>query len=262
MGTDSKAKKIIFILAHPDDESFIPSGTIAKYAEKSVSVIYICATRGESGRAGNCRQVLSPNRLKMMRITELKKACNVLGISELYELDYPDGHLAELNSEEPIKRLVTFLRLKKPEIIVTFDPTGISNHTDHITVHQWVTEAFHLCAKSSYQTDEGEAFLPAKLYYLTVPSKHLISICDSQTQAKYIDAKITTIIDVRNYLEKKKRAIQCHQTQVFNIKRIFKFAGGRDILDDHEYYILAQCNLLDYAYEVIEDDLLSGIIFK
>ena len=259
MKTEPRAKKMIFILAHPDDESFIPSGTIAKYAEKNVSVIYICATRGESGRVGNCQKVLSPNRLKMMRITELKKACDILGISELYELDYPDGHLAELNAEEPIKRLVTVFRLKKPDIIITFDPTGISNHRDHITIHHWVTEAFGLCDQSAYQTDQGEAFLPAKLYYLTVPSKHMISICDSKTRAKYIDDKITTIIDVHNYLEKKKRAIQCHQTQAFNIQRIFKFAGGRDFLDDHEYYILAQCNLIDYNYEVIEDDLLNGI---
>lgn len=251
------AKKIIFILAHPDDESFIPSGTIAKYAEQSVSVIYICATRGESGRGGECQDELSPDMLKMIRINELEKACGILGISELYELDYPDGHLAELNAAEPIKRLVTFLRQKKPEIIITFDPTGISSHKDHITIHHWVTQAFHLCNDPAYQTDKGEAFLPAKLYYLTVPSKHLISLCDSTTQKKY-DGKITTIIDVKNYLEKKKTAIQCHQTQSFNIKRIFKFAGGRDILDDHEYYILARCNLLDYAYEVIEDDLLGG----
>ncbi len=154
--------------------------------------------------------------------------------------------------------MVTFFRQEKPDVIITFDPTGISNHTDHKTVHQWVTQAFQLCNNPFYQIEERSVFTPAKLYYLTVPSHYMITIANSHEREKY-ESLITTIIYVGDFLDKKQKAIECHQTQCFNIKRIFKFAGGPDDLEEHEYYILARCNLKSYGYEVIENDLLGGI---
>ena len=38
----------MFVGAHPDDESFGPGGTLAKYAADGVRVVYACATRGEA----------------------------------------------------------------------------------------------------------------------------------------------------------------------------------------------------------------------
>lgn len=251
--------KILFILAHPDDESFIPSGTIAKYSHEGAQVTHICATKGESGRFANVRKPSHPEQLKIVRCEELKSACYILGINDYYILDYPDGHLSEIDPAEPIKDLVTFIRREKPDVVVTFDATGISRHTDHLTIHKWATQAFYLASNPFYLTPIKEVHTPAKLYYLTVPSDHMISISDSRTMKKYIDRKITTVISVRKYMKEKKRAIECHKSQCYNIQRIFKFAGGMDELDDHEYYILAHCNIPDYAYEVFENDLLSGI---
>ena len=42
-------KKILAVLAHPDDESFGMGGTLAYYARQGVEVHLICATRGEAG---------------------------------------------------------------------------------------------------------------------------------------------------------------------------------------------------------------------
>ena len=44
---------LLFLLAHPDDETFIAGGTIAKYAAAGVEVGVICATRGERGKTGD-----------------------------------------------------------------------------------------------------------------------------------------------------------------------------------------------------------------
>jgi len=44
-----KPKRMLVILAHPDDESFAVGGTLAKYAHQDVQVILLCATRGEAG---------------------------------------------------------------------------------------------------------------------------------------------------------------------------------------------------------------------
>ncbi len=254
-----KQPKIVYILAHPDDESFIVSGSIAKYSDKGVKVIYICATRGENGHGGGLKYQLPSDELKMIRIEELEKVCDLLGIDELYELDYPDGHLHELESSEPINRLVTYLRREKPDVVITFDSTGISGHLDHVTTHKWVTQAFHLSSNPFYWSNDLPPYTPAKLYNLTVPAHHLVSILNSEEKEEEIDSKITTVINVKDYLEIKKAAIECHKSQCNNIKRIFKFAGGKDELEDHEYYILADCNIPHYSYEVMENDLLSGI---
>jgi hypothetical protein len=41
---------LLFLLAHPDDETFIAGGTIARYAAARVEIGVICATRGELWR--------------------------------------------------------------------------------------------------------------------------------------------------------------------------------------------------------------------
>jgi LmbE family N-acetylglucosaminyl deacetylase len=42
-------KKILVVLAHPDDETFGMGGTLALYARRGVKVYLVCATRGEVG---------------------------------------------------------------------------------------------------------------------------------------------------------------------------------------------------------------------
>lgn len=251
--------KILFILAHPDDESFVPSGTIARYSREGVKIVHICATRGEGGRYINQKQALPPDELKMIRCRELESACRILGVAEHFMLDYPDGHLSEIDSTEPVRRLVAFIRREQPDVIITFDKTGITRHTDHTTIHNWATQAFHVVNDPSYEAFGETPYQPKKLYYLTVPSHHLVSISNSHLMERYSDRKITTVINVKDFMNLKQKAIECHQSQCYTIRRIFKFAGGMDELDDHEYYILAQCNIPGYAFEVVETNLLAGI---
>ena len=42
---------LLAVLAHPDDESFGPGGTLALYAMRGAEVHLVCATRGEVGSA-------------------------------------------------------------------------------------------------------------------------------------------------------------------------------------------------------------------
>ena len=44
-------KKILAVLAHPDDESFGLGGTLALYKQRGFDTYYVCATRGEAGSA-------------------------------------------------------------------------------------------------------------------------------------------------------------------------------------------------------------------
>ena len=38
------------VFAHPDDESFGPGGTLARYAARGADVFLVTATRGEMGK--------------------------------------------------------------------------------------------------------------------------------------------------------------------------------------------------------------------
>ena len=51
----TSSKTLVFVGAHPDDESFGVGGTLAQYAAAGLKVYYICGTRGEVGEvaAGN-----------------------------------------------------------------------------------------------------------------------------------------------------------------------------------------------------------------
>lgn len=46
----SEIRKLLAVFAHPDDESFICGGTLAKYASAGVEITLVSATRGEMGR--------------------------------------------------------------------------------------------------------------------------------------------------------------------------------------------------------------------
>ena len=46
----SARRRLMAVLAHPDDESLGVGGTLAKYAAEGVDVFLLTATRGDGGR--------------------------------------------------------------------------------------------------------------------------------------------------------------------------------------------------------------------
>ena len=78
----SPMKRLLFVFAHPDDESFSCGGTIAKYVAAGWHVDLMCATRGEEGNRGPFVD-LPQNQLGEIRQKELQKAGMVLGISSI-----------------------------------------------------------------------------------------------------------------------------------------------------------------------------------
>ena len=80
------SKRLMFVFPHPDDESFGPGGSIAKYAREGVAVHYVCATRGEVGSVEP--EMLKPyehlpadQRLGALRGQELRCAADKLGLT-------------------------------------------------------------------------------------------------------------------------------------------------------------------------------------
>ncbi|MBI4099408.1 PIG-L family deacetylase, partial [Candidatus Microgenomates bacterium] len=84
-------RKILLVTSHPDDESFGPGATIAKYAALGAEIHLLCATRGESGKWSGEKAAKS---LGEARAKEHAAAAKILGIKKIEYLNYIDGHLS------------------------------------------------------------------------------------------------------------------------------------------------------------------------
>jgi N-acetyl-1-D-myo-inositol-2-amino-2-deoxy-alpha-D-glucopyranoside deacetylase/mycothiol S-conjugate amidase len=172
----NRQKTLIFVGAHPDDETFGVGGTLAQYAAAGVKVYYACATRGEVGSV-NPEYMRGYATLGDMRWAELKHAVQILGLADVIYLGYRDSGmpgtednnhpqaLAAAPLEQVAGRIVAVIRKLKPEVVVTFDPIGGYRHPDHIAIHNATVKAFHAANDPKQYPEAGGAFQPQKLYF-------------------------------------------------------------------------------------------------
>ena len=155
-----KQKTLLFVGAHPDDETFGIGGTLAQYAAAGVKVYYACATRGEVGTA-DAESMKGFSSVGDMRWAELECAARVLGLAGVVHLGYRDSgmagspdnqhpdSLAMAPLEQAAGRVVKVIRELKPEVVITHDPLGGYRHPDHIAVHRATVAAFKAAGDAS-----------------------------------------------------------------------------------------------------------------
>ncbi len=137
------AATLLAVFAHPDDESYLCGGTLARYASQGVHVVLVCATRGEAGQIAD-PALATPEGLPVVREAELRAACGLLGVADVRLLDYRDGMPLDVPFPEGVERMSAALAAVRPTVVVTFGPEGVYGHPDHVAVHRWVKEAFHV----------------------------------------------------------------------------------------------------------------------
>lgn len=132
-------KKILVVMAHPDDAEIYAGGTIARLVQEGKEVRSVKVTYGNRG----CHQVkIGEEELKRIRIKEDKDSMKILGIKEennVY-LGFRDGEV--IDSLEIIEKIVRQIRIFKPDIIMTHNPEEVIikfdernhwvNHRDHM----------------------------------------------------------------------------------------------------------------------------------
>ncbi len=175
------ARRLLAVLAHPDDESFGPGGTFARYAAEGVEVHIAIATDGAAGSVAEGYEE-AREKLAEVRAGELEAAVSVLGAT-LYTLDYRDsGYIndpanqhpdAFINADETeaIGRVVRLIREIRPQVVITHDETGGYFHPDHIFCWKITTPAFHAAGDPDQFPEIGPApYLPQRLYYTAFPN--------------------------------------------------------------------------------------------
>jgi LmbE family N-acetylglucosaminyl deacetylase len=173
-------KILLFVGAHPDDETFGIGGTLARYAAAGVKVYYACATRGEVGTA-DAESMKGFSSVGDMRWAEMECAARTLGLAGVFHLGYRDSGMAgsadnsnpaSLNMapiEQAAGRVVKIIREIKPQVVITHDPVGGYRHPDHIAAHRATLAAFAAAGDGSKYPEAGPAFQPQKLYYAVFP---------------------------------------------------------------------------------------------
>lgn len=279
-------RRLLASLAHPDDESFGPGGTLALYAQRGVDVHLICATRGDVG-------TVDPEYLKgfddvaELRLAELDCAVQALGIHQLHQLNYRDSGmpgtadnqhkdaLAAAPIEEVVGKIVEVIRRVRPQVVLTFDPIGGYFHPDHIRMHEATVEAFHAAGDSSRFPGDGAPYQPQKLYYHTFSRRSLkwlvrlmpVLRMDPSHWGRNNDIDLTALtehdfpvnasIDVRPVTQAKQMATACHASQTDEDGTAGFFLNWlRRLGGEHDTYVRA---IPEGDPGRVEHDLFAGV---
>ncbi len=125
-------KKLLFIIAHPDDESYLAAGTIDRNQKAGGESFVICATAGEKGQS-HLPHPLPPEQLKQIRQHELEAVGHLLHLHNLILLDLPDGEVAQHQNNLEVM-IEPRLTASLPDYIISFGSDGITGHKDHIAI--------------------------------------------------------------------------------------------------------------------------------
>ncbi len=250
-------RRILLLLAHPDDETFGPGGTIAKYSGQGAEVYLATATKGQAGMVGE-PPVTDREHLGEVRAAELLCAAGILGIRKVAFLGFQDGQLAATQRERIVEKAVEQIRWIRPHVLIGFGPDGVSRHPDHVAMSEVALEAFDASADPGRfpgQLVNGiTPWAPYKLYQYEVPQEVLNAW--NVPLAGVPSEKITTEIDTSAWVEKKVEAFFCHKTQSKDYTRILAREGYREFAR-RETYVLAK-TLLPIG-TLPERDLFEGI---
>ncbi len=187
-------KRVMIIVAHPDDADFMAAGTLAKWARQGSEVYYVLCTSGDKGTSD---PEVIPAELAATREQEQRAAAGVVGARDVVFLRYTDGDLQ--NTLELRRDLVREIRRYKPDILVCQDPTNrfgdsYVNHPDHRAAGDAALDAVYPSARDYHAYPEliEEGLMPHKtleVYLGGSPTTSTVWVDISDT----IDVKVAAL---------------------------------------------------------------------
>lgn len=157
---DAEIGRILVITAHPDDVDFGAAGTVARWTDAGIDVVYCIATSGE---AGGSDPGISRADMATLRRAEQTAAAKQVGVHDLRFLGYPDGRVeATLALREDLARVIRQVRPDRvvlPSAERNYARIGAS-HPDHRAVGAAALDAVYPDARNPFAfpallADEG-----------------------------------------------------------------------------------------------------------
>jgi LmbE family N-acetylglucosaminyl deacetylase len=215
---------LVFFHAHPDDESIGTGGTIAKAVHLGHRVVVVVATNGELG--AEPEGLLGPGEsLSERRLAETVEAAGILGVHRLEFLGYRDsGMMGTASNEDPdcfwatdvdaaAGRLAAILVGEGADMVTIYDETGVTGHPDHIQVHR-------VGVRAAARAGVGEVLegtmsrSQARRLIRHAAGADAVTLDRDLDVFGTPDELITDKIDVRAYLDVKRRAMAAHASQI------------------------------------------------
>ena len=119
-------RRVLLVVAHPDDETFGLGAIAGRFAAAGASVHVLCFTHGEASTLNH-----NDAELHQERAAELGRAAGELGLAGVTLLGYPDGHLAETPAGELSAHVTQLADSLRADGLLAFDETGVTGHPDH-----------------------------------------------------------------------------------------------------------------------------------
>ena len=243
--------RILLILAHPDDESFVAAGLARRYVERGAEIGLVTATRGGAGRVGD-PPLCDREALPALREAELRRAAEILGISDVHLLDYQDGRLSEAPIDRIRGELVALVRRHRPHLVVTFDLNGMNGHGDHVAISRFTMDAVAAAADPRWASDPAS---PHQVQRLLWAAPILPWEVTRSTDLR-LEPGVDFAIDVAPYRSAKADALRAHRSQRVPVNRCFLSKPDLDRILSVETFRQAWGPPLR---RVPDDDVLVGI---
>jgi N-acetyl-1-D-myo-inositol-2-amino-2-deoxy-alpha-D-glucopyranoside deacetylase len=291
--------RLLFVHAHPDDESITNGATIAHYVARGAQVRVVTCTLGEEGEViGDQWAQLAVDHADQLggyRIGELTAALHALGLDGPVYLGGPGRwrdsgmvgaqardrqRFSDADQDEAVGALVEIIRELRPHVVVTYDPNGGYGHPDHIQTHVVTTAA--VAAAGTYEYP-GTPWSVPKFYWTVIArsaftagwealspndlrDEWIVPASDGDYSALsglgYPDNEIDAVIADPDALPAKIAALRAHATQltVGPTSRTLALSNNLALpIVAQEHYILAAGAAGDRDARGWETDLLAGV---
>lgn len=227
---------LMAVHAHPDDESSSTGGVLAQCADEGIRTVVVTCTNGELGDApGGIKpgaEGHDEDEVARIRLGELERACEILGVTHLEVLGYHDSGMSDwehrdrpdvfcnVSIDDAALRLSKLFEQYRPDVVVTYDESGGYDHPDHVHASRVTMAAV------------ARTGIPQKAYFTAFRRsmfERFRSIIAEQggdvsefpepdpEQVRTMaasEARITTSIDVSRVVERKHLALATHASQI------------------------------------------------
>lgn len=224
---------MLVIFPHPDDESVMAGGLIQRKIALGWRVVVVCLTRGEKGKIhinGSGRSI------EEIRGAEFTRAMEALGVTEYELFNFPDGRLRTKKRWQGV--VCDILASLEPDLVVTYDPSGVTGHPDHIALALFILKK--LSETKGVKLLWPVLFGKAAELIVSPQVVDLLPIADWR-----IDLSVGEVLS-------KWRAISAHQSQGWaKTRSVWLFCLGW--LLKHRYEEYAQADLsAQYRYRYVK----------
>ena len=279
--------RLLFVHAHPDDETISNGATIAHYTQLGAEVTVLTCTLGEEGEVIGDRwaqlAVDHADQLGGYRIGELTAALGQLGVAaprflggagcwrDSGMVGTPRRGRTRFADADPgwvCDQLADVIAELRPHVVVTYDPDGGYGHPDHIQAHRVTTAAVAAVA---------DRWRVPKFYWTVVSTNAFRDGIEALQSDDVLDDwvwptdfgafgfsedRITAVIDAPRCVAAKAAAMRAHATQIHVGPTDRAFALSNKLILPvlgAEYYVLVAGKAGEVDENGWERDLLAGL---